>query len=135
MAHGRYYGYYHSCGTFQLEDGNIILVAAGGVGGSQISTEILQFESHSWSDNWENGPDLIEPCWYSSMVTSPDGQGVILLGCYPNRESLYELRKNNDGILAWTKLPQKLKYPRESTLAMLIPDEMASCTNFSMAFL
>ena len=62
------------------------------------------------------------------MVTSPDGQGVILLGCYPNRESLYELRKNNDGILAWTKLPQKLKYPRESTLAMLIPDEMVLCT-------
>ena len=94
MAHGRYY---HSCGTFQLEDdGNIILVAAGGVGGSQISTEILQFQSHSWSDNWEYGPDLIEPCWYSSMVTSPDGQGVILLGCYPNRESLYELRKNDE---------------------------------------
>ena len=42
------------------------------------------------------------------MVTNPDGDEVILLGCYENQDTLYEL-KNLDGILTWKEMPQKLK--------------------------
>ena len=65
-------------------------------------------------------------CRFPSMVTNPDGDGVILLGCYENQDTLYEL-KNLDGILTWKEMPQKLKYPRHSTVAMLIPDDLANC--------
>ena len=65
-------------------------------------------------------------CRFPTMVSNPDGHGVILLGCYETQDTLYEL-KNVDGILTWREMPQKLKYPRHSTVAMLIPDDLANC--------
>ena len=65
------------------------------------------------------------------MVTSPDGQGVILLGCYPPSEQsslMFQLRKNNNGFLSWNEMPQKLKYPRTFSVAMLLPDYLVQCT-------
>ena len=61
-----------------------------------------------------------------SQTQMVDGRGVILLGCYVTQDTLYEL-KNVDGILTWREMPQKLKYPRHSTVAMLIPDDLANC--------
>ena len=66
-----------------------------------------------------------EPCAYSSMVTSQNG--VIVLGCTQNPESIYEMI-NTDGTLSWRLMEQKLKYPRDSAIAMLIPDSLADCS-------
>ena len=73
---------------------------------------------------------MSKDCMFPSMVTSPDGQGVILLGClYKINENLipddkmYELRPDTNGDLTWTTMPQKLKYSRGQTIAMLIPDD------------
>ena len=60
------------------------------------------------------------------MVTSPSGQGAILVGCNENPESLYELR-NINGQLEWRKMKQKLQYPKYLTIAMTIPDNIVSC--------
>ena len=61
------------------------------------------------------------------MITSPNGQGVILLGCESDPKSLYELTKTNGGELIWRKMVQELKYPRSYTLAMLVPDDLVTC--------
>ena len=60
------------------------------------------------------------------MVTSPNGQGVILLGCESDPKSLYEFTKIN-GELIWRKMVQELKYPRSYSLAMLVPDDLVTC--------
>ena len=61
------------------------------------------------------------------MITSPNGQGVVLLGCESDPKSLYELTKINGGELIWRKMVQELKYPRSYTLAMLVPDDLVTC--------
>ena len=84
-----------------------------------------------WFHNFPVGPKLPISCSGPSMVTSPDGQGVILLGCYPPSEQsslMFQLRKNNNGILSWNEMPQKLKYPRTFSVAMLLPDYLVQCT-------
>ena len=73
------------------------------------------------------GPELPDPCGYPSMVTSPDGQGVILLGCAQSRETLFQLTKKKNGQFSWNILPQKIQNPRYGSIAMLIPDEFTNC--------
>ena len=74
------------------------------------------------------GPNLIESCRSSSMVTSPNGEGVILFGCgEENPEEIYELI-NTNGTLYWKRMLQKLKYPRSSSISMLVPDELVTCS-------
>ena len=70
------------------------------------------------------GPELPAPCHDGSIVTA--GQGVILLGCSENSDTLYRLVVNESS-LEWKTMPIKLQYPRDSTVAMLIPDELANC--------
>ena len=72
------------------------------------------------------GPDLLEKCQYGKMVTSPSGQGAILVGCKENPESLYELRIINDQ-LEWRKMKQTLQYPKHFTVAMTVPDDLVNC--------
>ena len=67
------------------------------------------------------------------MLTSPDGQGVVLLGCddgtrnYKNTlKAIYELQPY-EGILQWKQMNQNLTYPRSQTVSMYIPDELAIC--------
>ena len=76
------------------------------------------------------GPDLPESCTYSSMVTSPSGQGVILFGCNENPigEHFYELTTNENGNFSWKIMAQKMTFPRSGATAMLLPDELVSCT-------
>ena len=66
------------------------------------------------------------------MVTLPSGNEAILVGCGvpgPNQEgSIFKLTWDSEGEhLQWVTLPQKLKYPRHSLVAMLIPDSMTDC--------
>ena len=74
------------------------------------------------------GPDLPEACTYSSMVTSPSGQGVILFGCNENPigEHFYELT-NENGNFSWKIMEQKMIFPRSGATAMLLPDELVTC--------
>ena len=76
---------------------------------------------------------MINPCKHGSMLTSPDGQGVILLGCddgtrnYKNTlKAIYELQQY-EGKLQWKQINQTLTYPRTKTGSMYIPDELAIC--------
>ena len=47
------------------------------------------------------------------MATSPDGNGVILVGGYNNLDSILELKADGQGwVGAWTTLSTKLQYAR-----------------------
>ena len=60
------------------------------------------------------GPELPYDIGYSAMATSPDGNGVILVGGYSSyRDSILELKADGQGwVGAWTTLSTKLQYAR-----------------------
>ena len=75
---------------------------------------------------WLLGPNLLETCIQPSMVTSPTGNGVVILGCEGHPEDIYEL-VNTGGALHLEKMSQKLSYPRSHTISMLLPDNLVNC--------
>ena len=76
------------------------------------------------------GPDIPESCNSPSMVQSPDGNGIILVGCYNQysevSNALYEMTTIGKD-LRWRLMPQKLTFPKSNNVAMLIPDELVTC--------
>ena len=99
------------------------------------------------------GPELPGPYkrYGSTMVTSPTGKGVILIGgefqnkpfrkgfVRPMPKNIYsneliELSGDSLDSLKWTVLDQKLVYPRKDHVSFLIPNEVASklsCSEFA----
>ena len=73
------------------------------------------------------GPKLPDACTYGSMVTSPTEDGVILLGCEQNPEAIYKMAPDSNGALVWTKMKQKLKYPRSGPIVVSISDNQVTC--------
>ena len=83
-----------------------------------------------------SGPDLPDECTWGSMVTSPTGDGVILLGCYENRDAIYKMAPDSNGAFVWTKMKQKLKYPRTyQPIVAPIDDEQVTCQWFIFLFM
>ena len=62
------------------------------------------------------GPELPYHIGNSAMATSPDGNGVILVGGYSSyRDSILELKADGQGwVGAWTTLSAKLQYGRDN---------------------
>ena len=65
-----------------------------------------------------------------NLITNPNKNGVLLIGGDPDgtnrQDKIYELKcENTIENCEWMALPQKLKYARESFIAMLIPDSLA----------
>ena len=59
------------------------------------------------------GPELPYHIGYSAMATSPDGNGVILVGGEGNSDSILELKADGQGwVGAWTTLSTELQYGR-----------------------
>ena len=59
------------------------------------------------------GPELPYRLRNSAMATSPDGNGVILVGGTSNSDSILELKADGQGwVGAWTTLSTKLQYAR-----------------------
>jgi hypothetical protein len=66
----------------------------------------------------------------ASLVPSPDGQGVILIGGsdpdYAFQSSIYKLICDELGC-KWTEMEQQLQIARKYSFAMLIPDHLTNC--------
>ena len=71
------------------------------------------------------GPELPQKSGNPSLIKSPNGKGLILIGDEDGAPSnkIYILKN-----LRWKKLTQKLQYSRSYSVAMLIPDILANCT-------
>jgi hypothetical protein len=65
----------------------------------------------------------------ASLLPSPDGQGVIVIGGYSNevQSSMYKLICDQLGC-KWSEMEQQLQIPRSYFVAMLIPDTLANCS-------
>ena len=59
--------------------------------------------------------------------TSPTEDGVILLGCEQNPEAIYKMALDSNGAFVWTKMKQKLKYPRYRAIVAPIDDNQVTC--------
>ena len=65
---------------------------------------------------------------FSTMIPTPNGQGVIALGMKNDPKQIYQLSwKENSNELQWSKIGQ-LKSPRTNPVAMWIPNDLANCT-------
>ena len=98
------------------------------------STEILISDDEDDFEDleWNPGPELpTENCIYGSMLTSPNHDGVILVGCGVQKnnggtletDSIYQLGFDPRGQLQWEIMEQKLEFARYGAVAMLVPDE------------
>ena len=75
-----------------------------------------------------SGPDLPEECYEGSMVTFPTGDEVILLGCNGNQSAIYKMAPDSNGAFVWTKMKQKLIYPRYGRpIVAPIDDNQVNC--------
>ena len=62
------------------------------------------------------------------MITSPNSDGVILLGCFDYRENIYQMAPDSNGAFVWSKMKQTLKYPRTSgPIIAYIDDDLTNC--------
>ena len=66
-------------------------------------------------------------CDDTTLVPTPEGDGVILLACKPNEGVFHKLSWNSVDELEWTTMQQTMKYPRHWTAAIYIPDELTNC--------
>ena len=84
--------------------------------------------------------------FHSTMITSPDGKGVIMAGGFilsgleaRSKEyltTLIELRLNEtSNELFWTLLDQKMKIPREGPVMFTVPDDYCLQQDFITYFL
>jgi hypothetical protein len=102
-----------------------VIVAGGSDGLSYMSSvEILDEGSHEW----QTGPELPFGIWNHQMVENQNG-GVVLIGGRSSSalDTLYQLSYGGKDAV-WTKMEQKMKTPRSSHTAFLIPDNIVDCS-------
>ena len=77
-----------------------------------------------------SGPNLPSQIEKSTMVTSPNGQGVVLIGGslmgFMFSPAMIELWGNSLENLKWIQLNHKLQFARRHHVAFLIPDDFAN---------
>ena len=62
------------------------------------------------------------------MITSPRNNGVILLGCRNYEENIYQMAPDFNGAFVWSRMKQKLIYPRgASPIISYIDDDLTNC--------
>ena len=79
------------------------------------------------------GPELPYALWRSAMATTPDGNGVILVGGFLSSfpwysDSILELKADGQGwVGAWTTLSTKLQYRRYNHVIIPVLMEKDIC--------
>ena len=84
----------------------------------------------SKTENIFQGPKLPQKCAYGSMVTLPNDNEAVLVGCEDENldftEKIYKLTWQGEH-LNWVTMAQELKYPRYDAVAMLVQNEITNC--------
>ena len=75
------------------------------------------------------GPLLMKSCTYGSFVTLSSGTEALLFGCEDYNDMIFRLTWHGEN-LKWVELQQRLNYPREQAVAMLIPDSKTICNKW-----
>lgn len=67
------------------------------------------------------------------MITSPEGDGVILMGTYcksptgNTEQEFYQLKPQSNGTFEWITLNKKLKYARIDPIMVYIDESKVNC--------
>ena len=73
----------HSCGSFQMGDSTVLLVAGGVKVENKAEIQIQSVEvlnTNEWNSGWQTAQMLPLPLSYTSIVPSPNNKGLILVG-------------------------------------------------------
>ena len=75
-----------------------------------------------------SGPKLPFKLSQASMVTSPTGKGVVIVGGWNEKSSKYStsLFELDGRTMRWTKLKQTLEYGRVGHISFPIPDHLTA---------
>ena len=107
----------HSCAKMEI-NGSVYVVVVGGY--HRKTVELLNV-SHARGQNWFKGPSLPENVHGASLLTSPTGKSVILIGGCSGRfnvsNKLFELSGDSTSNLKWHVMDQTLVNPRSSHLS------------------
>ena len=127
--------YMHGCATFTSGYKTYAIVAGGYsiVQGGMSSVEFLNLSDQA--SGWVEGPSMPRELMEFSMMTSPDGDGVLVVGGISGRDyqsSILKMTcsKETCGVdlkCEWTELESKLEISRKDQVAFLIPDNLTSC--------
>jgi hypothetical protein len=72
------------------------------------------------------GPDLPKATRGATMVPTPDGTGVVLIGGATTLKDLHELKCSSRSC-NWKKLNKQLSVSRNGHIAFYVPDSFAVC--------
>lgn len=130
----------HGCASFTSGNKSFVVVA-----GFEKTTEILDVAGNVWNLGKKQaskvdhmiiiksylGPDLPTTCTHGKMVSSPEKNGVILLGtnCQDqyNFNQLFHMKVQPDGTFKWIALNRSLKYRRWTPILAYIDDSKVNC--------
>ena len=122
--------YMHGCATFTSGYKTYAIVAGGYsiVQGGMASVEFLNLSDQA--SGWVEGPSMPRELMEFSMMTSPEGDGVLAVGGVSGSDfqsSILKMTCDDDLNCEWTELKSKLEISRKDQVAFLIPDELTSC--------
>ena len=104
--------YMHGCATFK-SGGKTYAIVAGGysiVQGGMSSVEFLNLSDEG--GEWVEGPSMPRELMEFSMMTSPDGDGVLAVGGISGSDyqsSILKMTCGDDLNCEWTELDSKLE--------------------------
>ena len=114
--------YKHCCAKMTLNDRTILVVVGGG--GRYNNFDSVEILDPTTNNVWTMGPNLPLMQKDITMITSPTGKGVIVMGgeTEPNQfsKAIFEMTEN----LEWIKLKHSLKNDHDGPIALPIPDDM-----------
>merc|ERR1712150_78865 len=119
----------HTCGKM-IVNGKIRIVVAGGWNDTQYLDSVEILDPNTLGKGWVPGPSLPYGLSGSSMVCSPQGDGVIVIGGWNSeigRDSVDVLELKNNS-KEWKMLETKLQFGRRFHVALPISIEI--CQNF-----
>ena len=72
------------------------------------------------------GPDRSDYCRGGTAITSPTGDGIVLVGCF-GQEYIYQMVPLQNGTYVWKTMKQKLEYGKYFPLLDYIDDSLVNC--------
>ncbi len=111
----------HSCGVLRLNvTVEVLIVAGGDTTTDDASSEYLIFSNFHVNDSWQSGPRLPKKLEAPSMVSSSDGQSLVLIGgttiTGEKSSMLFKLQCSNLLLTiescTWQQMLQRIEIPR-----------------------
>ena len=122
--------YLHGCATFKNEGRTYAMVAGGYSTKEGVLSSVEFLDLNSEDAGWAEGPSMPRDLEEFTLMTAPDGKGVIAVGGRSGSTfspAIFKMHCTGSLNCEWTELKQKLEFGRSAPVAYLIPDELTNC--------